>query len=80
MEPVEFVGQNYQIQPPADMKDECDPLMLRRIWNESGYYEMVSCWKLDAADLEELARNGSVVYLTIVGSHPPVKLDVMRPF
>ena len=54
--------------------------MLRVETDTAGDRTMTSCWRLEAAELAEVARTGRI-YITVVGGvHPPIRPDAFRPF
>ena len=86
MMPVSFEGSNFVFTKPSDMTDEqCSDLP---VWkgnipiDEDGNFvpAIISCWKLNKEDLEEIAKTGHI-YLSITGNGmPPVSLFTEHPF
>lgn len=65
--PVAFEEANVVLGPPAD-----DPQVLRLPIRRGGG-QLVSCWRLNAAELAEIARTG-VVWISVAGAQtqPPI--------
>lgn len=69
IKPIEFAGQNCVFGGEGF-------LSLPVLKSEDGVH--VSCWRLDAASLEEIAKTG-VIWLCIKGGQPPVLLTTEKP-
>lgn len=64
---VNFEGANLILRAPKGQEETCNDLHVFR-----NRRMVVSCWQLDAAELEEIARTGCV-YLSVAGpTHPPL--------
>ena len=72
MKPVGFEGALTVMRAPPNMSQEacCDmPVAADGV-------QVISCWRLDEADMAEIQRTG-VVWLAVLGATtPPVKLTV----
>lgn len=64
-QPVNFKGANVVLKAPPGQEETCGDLHVFR--NRSS---VVSCWQLDPAELEEVARTGRI-YLAIRGPTQP---------
>ena len=76
MNPIEFKEQNKVFTKPENMTDkECKSLPVLTDGKQS-----VSCWELTDEKLEEIKKTKKV-YLGVLGQgHPPVFLEVFKPF
>jgi len=65
--PVKFNGANVVLKAPPGQEETCGDLHVFR--NRS---MVVSCWELEPAELQEIARTGRI-YLSVQGpTQPPV--------
>lgn len=67
-------------RPPGMTGEQCDPLSVRRGFNEGdGLPLVVSCWKPTKEELEEINRTGRM-WLVVCGvTMPPVVLMGHKP-
>lgn len=85
MLPTDFEQRNFVFGKPADMTDEqCMDLPVFKgvAKDESGgeIPVIISCWKLNKEDLEEIQKTGHV-WLSITGhGMPPVSIFTENPF
>lgn len=81
MIPVEFKYQNKVFTKPEDMTDEqCQSLNVWQGKDQSGFPNIISCWKLSEDDMNTIKETG-VVWLTIVANGmPPVYVGSENPF
>lgn len=81
MLPIQFDQANFTFTKPQSMTDEqCGDLPVCKTRDSSGFPVIVSCWRFNKEDLEEIQRTG-VIYLTITGvGMPPVSLQTENPF
>ena len=71
--PLDFPEANVVYWPPAGLEDDVVPLQVRR-----DDHCLVSCWKMSADELAEIARTG-VVWLSVMGTAlPPVMVSGRR--
>ena len=63
--PVPFKGANVVLKAPAGQEETCGDLHVFR--NRSS---VISCWKLEQHELEEIARTGCI-YLAVQGPTQP---------
>jgi hypothetical protein len=60
--------------------DQCEPLSVLCTRNADGFPVVISCWKIEVAELEEIFKTGRI-WLTVIGdTMPPVWLEGRRPF
>lgn len=65
--PVDFVGSNLELQPPAG-RDDVQPLPTFTNGNVS-----VSCWEFTESELAEIVRTGKVYVSCFSGkTQPPI--------
>ena len=72
-EPIEFEGQNHVWEKSGADADDL-PCFRDKVVGEN-----ISCWRLNEAELAEVARTG-VVWLHVWGQHPPVFVAGEDPF
>jgi hypothetical protein len=66
-------------KPPSLSEDVCDPLSIARVvWH--GQPSIVSCWKLEPGDLEEIQRTGRVWLMVMGHCMTPVAVAAVKPF
>ena len=75
---INFDGANVVLKAPPGQEETCNDLHVFR-----NRRMVVSCWQLDPAELEEIARTGRI-YLSVAGpTHPPLYIATeseMRAF
>ena len=81
MMPITFEGSNKVLKKPSSMADEdCMDLPVHAGKYPDGSPCIISCWKLNKEDLEEIQKTG-VVWLSVFGyGMPPVSLFTENPF
>jgi hypothetical protein len=74
MKAIEFEGQDLMLNPPpGTARGTCGALPVKRCDGR-----MVSVWKLEPGDLEQL-QNGAHVLLHVWGKgHPPVGMSIQK--
>lgn len=86
MLPTDFPQRNFVYGKPADMTDE--QCMSLPVFKGTQYTDedgntvpcIVSCWKFNKEDLEEIQKTGCI-WLSITGhGMPPVSLFTENPF
>jgi hypothetical protein len=80
--PASFNESNLIMNNPPDMSPEtCEPLCVHyQEKGDSGYPEIISCWKLTQAELDEINKTGRV-WVTILGLRmPPLVVNGTSPF
>lgn len=80
-EAVEFPEMNYRLgQPKGVSEDQVRTLRTHRAEYPDGSSLHISCWRLNADELAEVARTG-LVWLYVMGdAHPPVHVNGGTPF
>ena len=80
MIPTSFAEANVVLDKPSGMsRDECTALsVLSTTLKESGIPVVVSCWKLTAKELKEMARTGRVWLVVCGDTMPPVMLSGVK--
>lgn len=79
-EPVPFREANTTLLPPPGCVEPVDELPVHIGNTTDGYPRVVSCWRLTRPELEKLMETGVIWLIAIGTTHPPVYLDVNRPF
>ena len=72
-EPIEFEEQNLVWGKSAGDSDDLP------CFRDEVCHENISCWRLNEAELADVARTG-VVWLHVWGQHPPVNICGEYPF
>lgn len=81
MIPASFDESTEVLAAPASMTgDQCEPLCVWRGDNRDGFPCVVSCWKLEQYELDEINRTGRV-WLILCGETMPPTLPLgFNPF
>lgn len=81
MMPIQFPEANLILNKPPSMTDEeCMALPICKTVNQSGYPVIVSCWKLNYEELQEIQKTGCIYLISFGEGSPPVSLQVDNPF
>lgn len=81
MIPVSFPESNAVLGKPLDMTDEeCSPLAVWKGKDAQGFNVIISCWKFNKEDLEEIQKTGQIWLWTYGTLAPPVALTTEHPF
>lgn len=73
-QPKDFPEANVVLGPPLGCEDSVVQMQVRRMDGS-----IVSCWRLDQEEIEEIVRTG-VVWLSVWGAHtqPPVMVTARK--
>ncbi len=78
--PASFDESNQVLSAPKGREDEVDALSVFVGEDANGEQICVSCWKLTAAELDEVNRTGRI-WLGITGvTMPPAWISGSKPF
>ena len=74
MEAIPFIGSNKELNPPKDAGAKALPLP---VWTNGK--DWVSCWMLDASEIERIVETGRLWLRVRSKSHPWVSLHTEEP-
>lgn len=82
MIPTSFEGENCVLDPPKGMSlDDCEVLnVFRGVGHNNNIPIVISCWKPDKAELEEIIKTGRVWLVIMGNTMPPAFLSGISPF
>lgn len=81
MEAISFDEENEILNKPEELTvDECAPLPIWRGQLDNGWDAIISCWKINAQELEEIIRTGRIWIIALGQEMCPLFPTGTRPF
>ena len=79
MNPINFPEANHTLAAPAGMEKSVLPLPICLFQYTDEFHSVISCWELSDAEREEVAHTGRVYVLVHGITHPPIRVDGIKP-
>lgn len=74
VEAIPFIGSNKELEPPKDADSKALPLPVLSVGKD-----WISCWLLDASEIQRISETGRIWLRVRSKNHPWVSIHVEEP-